>query len=257
MHLRALQINFKNFICDRSPVNFDALPLVGLDIHKANYFAKLTTALENKFINTSKYLQNKFTKLAFKYILDYPSMSSNLDEYGELFPVFLKETGLCFASHIAIIDTMIFNTVANYIETEIADDLISTEQSLSLSATIHKNYKKSDICLSLNKAINLAEVLVASYKQWQVMAEDSAQEGTGYNYDDTDIIQLISYPKQFKAALKSITICEYQWLSAIKNGKTIACATDTALMYDAKFDLSPMLDFCFKNKLIDKVFRAA
>ena len=189
MLIRDWQINFKNFICDQEAVNFVAAPLIGLDIYKANYFAKLTIALKNKFANTAIYLQDKFAKLAFKYIFLHQSTSGNLDEYGRLYFI-------------------------------------------------------------LNKAVNLVQVSRGAYQLWEVIAEDKLV----INEIDPEAQGLISYPKQFKAVLKSINIGEYHWLKAVQQNKNILAATEIALIYDSQFELNQILNFCFKHKLVSEIF---
>ncbi len=240
MLLRDWQINFKNFICDQEAVNFVAVPLTGLDIYKANYFAKLTIALKNKFTNTAKYLQDKFTKLAFKYIFLHQSAIGNLDEYGDLFPTFLKENDLALASDLASIDLMIFNTVTNY-----ATDMLDSSQAINV---IVEDLDR--LCFILNKAVNLVQVSRAAYQLWEAMAEDK----TVANEIDLETQGLISYPKQFKAVLRSINIGQYHWLKAVQQNKNILAATEIALMYDLQFELKQILNFCFKHKLVSEIF---
>ncbi|WPY01246.1 DUF2063 domain-containing protein [Candidatus Trichorickettsia mobilis] len=240
MLLREWQINFKNFICDQEAVNFVAMPLTGLDIYKANYFAKLTMALKNKFTNTAKYLQDRFAKLAFKYIFLHQSTSGNLDEYGNLFPTFLKENDLALASDLASIDLMIFNTVTNYA----ANVFDSSQANNVIIEDLGRLY------FILNKAVNLAQVSRGAYQLWEVIAEDKLI----INEIDPEVQGLISYPKQFKAVLKSINIEEYHWFKAVQQNKNILAATEIALIYDSQFELNQILNFCFKHKLVSEIF---
>ena len=235
MQLREFQINFKNFICDLAAITFTAEPVAGLDIYKANYFCALTAALKNKFPNSSKFLQDKFIKLATKYIILHSSSNSNLDEFGNLFPTFLKETDF-LASHLADIDLMIFNTVINY---DSSTELIHQSPVEDLTK-LH---------FTINKAVNLLQVPLAAHKQWEAIADDTPMNEEA-DSTSTQLTNFISYPKQFKAALKFIGQAEYQWLIAVKHGHNVLEATNMALIYDPQFNLDHILSFCFKNKLI-------
>jgi hypothetical protein len=74
------------------------------------------------------------------------------------------------------------------------------------------------------------------------------------NEIDFETQALISYPKQFKAALRSINIGQYHWLKAVQQNKNILAATEIALAYDSQFELNQILNFCFKHELVNEIF---
>jgi hypothetical protein len=240
MNLKEMQIAFKDFILDKSPVKFEVDNLDSLNIYKKNYYGNLHNVLNNKFKTSSKYIKENI-KLYCKYIEFNPSIDGNLDNYGDDFPQFLALNNYDSAAELANLDLLLFKSQNSFKNKGLDPNLLANIQPC--------NFDKLYFILSKN--LYLSTIYLKNYEIWRELNDNLEFHKEPHVILRADDLIYLEIDNQGSCPqVNQITKGEYEFLKQLIAGDNLLLATEKALNSDAKFNLNNFLKFCFKNCLI-------
>lgn len=240
MDLKDLQIAFKNFITDQSPVKFTAIPMNNLNIYKKNYFNSMTKALSNKFPVTLNYISHGKEKLFYEFIITHPSISPDINDYGEEFIKFLDNNNFAVAAALAQIDLKLFQSDNTSYEKR-----VKAEELKSITPNDFDSLK-----FSLSQSLHLSKVNAKTFKIWAELSREPRVFKEITSSSDTEDICIAIYLIDSNVTVNVITYAYYVALENIILGQNLLKVIEKALEIDQTFNLREFLGFCFKNALI-------
>lgn len=212
-----------------------------LFIYRNNIFNTLLNTLRECYPLVEKLVGESFFRTAARnYITTYPSLSSNLHDYGQYFSAFLTE--------YAPVKTLVYlPEVAKF-------------EWLCHSLTFAPNHAPLDIKLLSN--------LTPEQQQNLRFTLHPASYVTQFHYPILDIIELcqgnieeinnLSEAKTYlliirrhlDVSIAPLNLAEFLFLSALQENKTLSQALDMTMHADANFQLDEKLPLWISNKTI-------
>jgi len=235
--LRELQKEFSSAVFGNDPsFGVHVRPHDGLNaesrvsIYRNNTFANFTDALQLTYPVVQRLVGEDFFRYAAaRYIAQTPSMSGDLQEYGDTFPDFLRTfkpaAGLPYLPDVANLE-LAYEQVFYAAEPEPLD-------TLALSRIPEERY--SDLRFSLNPASRLLTSAYPVLRIWQVNQDDF--EGDQSVDLDSGGNQLLIIRRHFEVELQSLNEGEYVLLRALSNQLDFATACEQALEQQPDFNL--------------------
>lgn len=216
-------------------------PSKNLFIYRNNIFNTLLSTLRECYPLVEKLVSESFFRTAARnYIATYPSLSSNLHDYGQYFSDFLTE--------YAPVKTLVYlPEVAKF-------------EWLCHSLTFAPSHAPLDIQLLSN--------LTPEQQQNLRFILHPASYVTQFHYPILDIIELcqgnieeinnlpeaktylLIIRRQLDVSIAPLSLAEFLFLSALQENKTLAQAVERAMHADANFQLDEKLPEWVKNKTI-------
>lgn len=216
-------------------------PAANITIYQHNMQSALTKALEHCYPLLVKLIGKDFFLLTAKeYLACYPSLSSDLNDYGAYVSDFI-------ANYAPLADYIYLPEVAKFEWT--CHRLARLAEHLSFDVCKLEGLDKEQyphLYFSLNPA---SDVLSFTYPILRIIAL-CKNEIPGPIDMQAGETRLLIYRRQQHVSLVSLTMGEYHFLKALQANKALTTALDIALDKDPLFKLDEKLPVWINNKVI-------
>lgn len=241
MPLQNAQAEFIDFLLSTED-RFDLLECSqNVGIYRRTFINSLLTTLQNIYPLIERLVGNDFFHIAAKeYINQYPSRSSNLNDYGRYFSDFLAHyppvKSLIYLSEIAEFEWICHNL-------QFASDC--TPLDVSLLARLMSE-EKDHLHFILHPASQVAKFhypilhIIELCKAEQPEAIDLHQEG----------INLLIIRRELDVILSPLNLADFTFLNALQEGASFIQALEATLIVDAEFKLDEKLTQWISDKTI-------
>jgi hypothetical protein len=214
-----------------------------LALYRGNLFAAAKKALGLAFPITVKIIGAEFFEgLAREYVRRYPSVSGDLNEYGEALPRFVAEFAhtqdLPYLPDVTRMEWLAHR--AYYAQDAQSFDLVRLA-SISGSAQGELHPVLAPACALLESRWPVARI-------WQVHQDDYAGEFS-VDFDAGPERILISRPL-FRVEVTSVSAGAFRFLQGAQHGASIAQSLDAALVEEPDFDFAIVFPTWVKTGVI-------
>ena len=212
-----------------------------IKIYKDTIDAQLINTLKIVFpICESMLGEDFFSAMAYQYIKDYPSQSSNLNEYGKHMPIFMKSFNPLedypYFSDIAVMEYN-YDEISRVPFTNIEDKDLSNFDESQYNSLIFKPVESLRLFSSLNKVAQI----------WKMYKDDDIKEINIYG----ETTYYMIYKVYYQAHVIEITYDEYEFLNASKQD---LCLEEIVEKYPTIIDnLGNVIASILQNKVIQDI----
>lgn len=240
MQLPNLQAEFVESLLSSDYVPDGIQPLSHLAIYRNNITATLVRALKNTYPLLVKLLADDFFQMtAEQYIINYPSRSADLQEYGGYFADFLASFSPCkelvYLPEVAQFEWLCHQLLIAADSASFSTDLTELHESQypQLHFSLHPACAVRRFHYPILRIIDLCE--------------DAFDGKVDLNEGG---VNLLLYREDADIKLQVLTVAEFVFLSAVQNNQPLAFALDETLQIDSDFDLASKLFEWTTNHII-------
>jgi len=215
----------------------DAPAAERMDIYRRAIFANYRKALAATYPATQRILgESAFAEIVDAYVRAQPSLSGDLNDYGETFGAFLGQhpaaAALPYLPDVARLEWAIDEV------NRAADDAIDPERVLEALATVAPE-RLPGLSLRLAARCRLIASAHPILRIWQANASDFGEESRAATDGGGDALAVRRDPDGI--VVERLPAGDFAWLAALADGATLARAIDAAGEADPAFDLGRSL----------------
>lgn len=212
-----------------------------LQIYQHNVQTTLVRTLENTYPLVSKLVgEDFFHIMANEYIHRYPSCSGNLYDYGEYFSDFLEEHAP--VNHLTYLaEVALFEWICHSIQ--VAADHPSLDIS-ALEKISPESYNHIHFILHPASYLQQFHYPILGFID---LCEGKTEENINVSAGG---VHLLIFRQELDLTFVPLAVSEFTFLTAIKEGSTLAEALELALITDDSFNLDEKLPAWVQNKII-------
>ncbi|HET7032094.1 MAG TPA: DNA-binding domain-containing protein [Casimicrobiaceae bacterium] len=208
-----------------------------MDIYRRAIFANYRKALTATYPAVQRILgESVFADLVDAYVRARPSMSGDLNDYGDTFGAFLAQhpssAALPHLPDLARLEWAIDEV------SRAADDVISPERVLEALAAVAPE-RLPGLGLRLAARCRLVASPFPILRIWQANAPGADGDPRAPTDSPGDALAVRRDPDGI--VIERLPISDFEWLAALAKGATLAAAMDAALKADPAFDLGGTL----------------
>jgi hypothetical protein len=208
-----------------------------MDIYRRAIFANYRKALTATYPAVQRILgESAFAALVDAYVRALPSVSGDLNDYGDTFGAFLAEhpsaVALPHLPDLARLEWAIDEV------NRAADDAIAPERVLNALAGVAPE-RLPRLTLRLAARCRLVTSAYPILRIWQANATGADGDSRAPTDAPGDALAVRRDPDGI--VIERLPIGDFAWLAALQKGATLAAAMDAALKADPAFDLGRTL----------------
>jgi len=181
-----------------------------IEVYQEDYLARLTEALKNTYRGIYSLIgEEDFIQLAQGYIASVPSLSSDLDDYGDKFSEFCSQHSLCN-------DYNFLSSLAQF-EWEFRL-LFHKEKSIGLSAEKIQAAIVEELELTL---VNSCKLMTFNYliSELYALKDVSEENSSAFDYEQRE--WLVLYKKDQFIMIKTLSQSQWEFLKYLDSPKAI------------------------------------
>ncbi len=241
MTLQNLQVEFVELLLGDEDNAEWLQPSSNLFIYRNNIFNTLLHTLRECYPLVEKLVGEGFFRTAARnYIVTYPSLSSNLHDYGQYFSDFLTEyppvKTLVYLPEVAKFEWLCHSLTFAPNHAPLDIQLLSNltpEQQQNLRFTLHPASYVAQFHYPILDIIELC--------QGNIEEITNLPEAKAY---------LLIIRRQLDVSIAPLNLAEFLFLSALQENKTLSQALEITMQTDPSFQLDEKLPEWIKNKTI-------
>lgn len=206
-----------------------------MSVYRNNFYSNLASALAATYPVVRRLVGNDyFDQVAREYVRTYPSVSGDLQEYGEIFPDFLhvrpETESLPYLRDVAQLEWA-------WQEVFHADAGLGAFDVQGLSALAPEQQDR--LGFRLNPASRLLYSRFPSLRIWQVNQEDFEGDAQVSLTDGGNRLLVLQHPGSI--GIHALTNGDYLFLKSLARGLTLTGAYECVRKQDPAFDLGSAL----------------